>query len=79
MCVYAHDYRPAFIPVPPREGSIARYVEQGLRDASTIPVESVGRHRSDLPVARPASGRPLPVRSGEDIAGVLDGDGAADA
>jgi len=47
---------------------ITRYVEQGLRK-SALPS---ARHRSELPVARQATGRTLPSLTNADIQRILD-------
>lgn len=50
---------------------ITRYVEQGLRDTPprTGPLR---RLRSELPVSRAATGRPLPSLTNADIQRILD-------
>ncbi len=54
---------------------ITRYVEQGLRD--TPPIKRLGRRRSDLPVARAATGRTLRSLTNADIEGILEEDAGA--
>jgi hypothetical protein len=49
---------------------ITRYVEQGLRGVP--PAGPLGRHRSELPVSRAATGRPLPSLTNADIQRILD-------
>ena len=51
---------------------IARFVEQGLRRASPSPVAPARRRRSEPPVARPATGRPLPALANADLYRMLD-------
>lgn len=49
---------------------ITRYVEQGLRDMpSKAPLR---RRRSELPVARAATGHPLPALTNGEIQRILD-------
>ena len=55
---------------------IARYVEQGLRGAAPS-VPSRRPRRSELPVARPATGRSLPPLTNADIQRILDEDEVA--
>ncbi len=50
---------------------MARYAEEGLRQGPQSPAPSAHR-RSELPVARPATGRPLPALANEDIHRILD-------
>lgn len=49
---------------------ITLYVEQGLRGPS--PVGSARRQRSELPVARKATGRTIPALSNAEIQRILD-------
>jgi hypothetical protein len=53
---------------------VARYLEQGLIQSSAIGDESASprRKRSDLPVARPATGRTIPYLTNAQIEAVLD-------
>lgn len=55
---------------------ITRYVEQGLRGAPSA-APPLKRRRSELPVARAATGRPLPALSNSDIQRLLDDEEAA--
>lgn len=50
---------------------IARYVEEGLQGASSPPAPR-RRERSELPVARAATGRTLPSLNGMEIQRILD-------
>lgn len=50
---------------------ITRYLEQGLMQAVHPPGPSQ-RRRSDLPVARPATGHPLPALTNEEIQRILE-------
>ncbi len=50
---------------------IARFVEQGLRGASSH-AASRKRQRSELPIARAATGRALPALSNTEIQRILD-------
>ena len=50
---------------------IARYVEDGLRGTSSRPIPR-RRERSELPVARKATGRALPALDGVEIQRILD-------
>lgn len=50
---------------------ITRYVEQGLR-APAPDEPPLRRRRSELPVARPATGRTLPSLTNADIQHILD-------
>jgi hypothetical protein len=54
---------------------ITRYVEQGLRGASPTP--PLRRRRSELPVARAATGSPLRSLCNADIQRLLDEEEAA--
>jgi len=56
---------------------ITRYVEQGLRQRVTAPPYS--RQRSELPVARKATGRSLPSLTNADIQRILDEEETAGA
>ncbi len=49
---------------------ITRYVEQGLRGMQQK--GPLRRHRSELPVARAATGRPLPALTNGEIQRILD-------
>lgn len=49
---------------------ITRYVEQGLRGVP--PTGPHGRRRSELPVSRDTTGRPLPSLTNADIQRILD-------
>lgn len=51
---------------------ITRCVEQGLRRRMDASEEPADRRRSELPVARPATGRTLPARTGADLQRILD-------
>jgi hypothetical protein len=55
---------------------ITRYVEQGLKGVppANAPLR---RRRSDLPVARPATGRVVPVLTNVEIQRILDEEEAA--
>jgi hypothetical protein len=53
---------------------ITRYVEQGLRGAPPAPRR---RQRSELPVARAATGRTLPALTNVEIQRILDEEEAA--
>jgi hypothetical protein len=55
---------------------IARYVEQGLRGVAPSSPSRRPR-RSELPVARPVTGRSLPLLTNADIHRILDEDEAA--
>jgi hypothetical protein len=55
---------------------ITLYVEQGLRGAPP-PTAPLRRRRSELPVARGATGRPLPALSKVEIQRILDQEEAA--
>jgi hypothetical protein len=55
---------------------IARYVEQGLRGALP-PTTPHKRQRSELPVARAATGRTLPDLTNTEIQSILDEEEAA--
>jgi hypothetical protein len=53
------------------EGLIVRYVQEGLKQgapAATLPK----RQRSELPVARPATGRTLPALNNVDVHRILE-------
>lgn len=54
---------------------ITRYVEQGLREAP--PPAPRRRQRSELPVARAATGRTLPALTNVEIQRILDEEEAA--
>lgn len=49
---------------------ITRFVEQGLQDGSATGARL--RRRSEMPVARPATGRPLPALTNADIQRLVD-------
>jgi hypothetical protein len=51
---------------------ITRYVEQGLRQGVPPPAAPLRRQRSELPVARKATGNPLPILTNADIQRLLD-------
>ena len=51
---------------------IARYVEQGLRQDEALPTPR--RRRSELPVARAKTGRPLPALTNAELHRILDED-----
>lgn len=51
---------------------VTRYVEQGLGRGTHTGEGSAGRRRSELPLARPATGRPLPELSNADLYGLLE-------
>lgn len=55
---------------------ITRYVEQGLRGAPP-PMASRRRRRSELPVARAATGRTLPALTNAEVQRILDEEEAA--
>ena len=50
---------------------IARFVEQGLRNGLQ-PARNTERRRSEPPIARAATGRPLPVFSSAELHRILD-------
>jgi hypothetical protein len=56
---------------------LTRYVEQGLRRSSQVSPEPARRSRSELPVARPATGRSLPALSNAELFSVLDAEETA--
>ena len=56
---------------------IARYVEEGLRGTPTQAAQS-RRKRSELPIARTATGQVLPALSNVEIQSILDEEEAAD-
>ena len=56
---------------------ITRYVEQGLRQGREPTGARFRRHRSELPIARAATGRPLPALTNADIHRILDEEDAA--
>jgi len=56
---------------------IARFVEQGLRRTAPAPAAPTRRRRSELPVARPATGRPLPDLTNADLYRILEEEEAA--
>ena len=51
---------------------ITRFVEQGLRGGAASPGAPARRRRSDLPVARAATGRTLPDLTNAEIHRILD-------
>jgi hypothetical protein len=51
---------------------ITRYVEQGLRRREQAPAGGTGRRRSKPPVARPPTGRPLPLPGSTNLQRILD-------
>lgn len=51
---------------------ITRFVEQGLRRATSSPPASPERERSELPVARAATGRPLPDLTNKELYAILE-------
>jgi hypothetical protein len=51
---------------------ITRFVEQGLRGGAPSSAVSVKRRRSELPVARAATGRTLPELTNAEIHRILD-------
>lgn len=51
---------------------ITRYVEQGLRRFAQVTEERGKRRRSRLPVARAATGRPLPSLANADLHRILE-------
>jgi hypothetical protein len=57
---------------------ITRYVEQGLRQGPPAGAAQ-RRRRSELPVARPATGRSLPALTNAEIERLLDEDDASGA
>ena len=56
---------------------ITHYVEQGLKGAPS-PATRSGRRRSELPVARAATGRSLPALTNADIQRILDREESSD-
>jgi hypothetical protein len=56
---------------------ITRYVEQGQRRDAEGPEGPAGRRRSELPVARQATGRTLPALTNVDLHRILDDEEAA--
>jgi len=50
---------------------VTRWVEQGLKRAPDLDLAAPRRRRSDLPVARSATGRPLPLLTNADIHQIL--------
>lgn len=56
---------------------IARFVEQGLRGGAVSPGAPARRRRSELPVARAATGRTLPDLTNAEIHHILDEEEAA--
>ena len=48
---------------------VAAYIEQGL--AGRLPRPGAARERSPIPIARPATGVPLPLLSSEEIERIL--------
>ena len=50
---------------------ITRYVEQGLQTGGSVSDQTL-RRRSELPVARPAAGRPLRVLSNSELFALLE-------
>lgn len=56
---------------------ITGYVEQGLRRREAPPEPPGRRRRSELPVARPATGRALPALTHADLHRILDEEEAA--
>jgi hypothetical protein len=51
---------------------ITRFVEQGLRPNALPNVAPPRRRRSELPVARAATGRTIPARTNADLQRILD-------
>jgi len=56
---------------------ITHYVEQGLRVGGTPGTIPPRRRRSELPLARTATGRPVPVLTNAEIQRILDEEEAA--
>ena len=56
---------------------ITRFVEQGLRQGALPPAIPLRRRRSELPVARAATGRTLPDLTNMEIHRILDEEEAA--
>jgi hypothetical protein len=56
---------------------ITRFVEQGLRRSAPTTATYGRRRRSELPVARAATGQPLPDLTNADLYRILDEDEAA--
>lgn len=56
---------------------ITSYVEQGLRRRERSPEDAGHHRRSELPVARPATGRKLPFLTHADLHRILDEEEAA--
>ena len=54
------------------------YVESGLRQVGAPPARPT-RERSELPVARVATGRPIPLLSSADLESLLEEEEAANA
>jgi hypothetical protein len=55
---------------------ITHYVEQGLRQSDRPSAPRLRRRRSELPIARAATGRTLPALTNADIHRLLDGEEA---
>jgi len=51
---------------------ITRYVEQGLSQSKGTSIKPLRRRRSELPVARAATGRPLPALTNAEIYRILE-------
>ena len=51
---------------------ITQYVEHGLRQGRQSTGASFRRRRSELPIARAATGRPVPALTNVDIYSILD-------
>jgi hypothetical protein len=58
---------------------ITRYVEQGLRQGQPSAPAPGRRRRSELPIARAATGRTLPARTAADLYRLLEEEEAAGA
>jgi Arc/MetJ family transcription regulator len=56
---------------------IRRFVEQGLRQGAPLSDETLRRRRSELPVARAATGKTLPELTNAEIHRILEEEEAA--
>jgi len=56
---------------------ITRYIEQGLRTGARPASVPLLRPRSELPLARPSTGRTLPVLTNAEIQRIFDEEDAA--
>ena len=59
------------------EDLITWYVEQGLREGKRPSAGPFRRRRSELPIARAATGRTLPVRTNAELHRILEEEEAA--